>query len=38
MRKSIIVSLLLLMALVITFTSCEAETNAPLSISTPPKR
>lgn len=37
MRKSIIVSLLLLMALVITFTSCEAETNAPLSISTPPQ-
>lgn len=35
MRKNILVALLLLMALVITLTSCEAETNALLSSSTP---
>lgn len=35
MRKNILVALLLLMALVITLTSCEAETDALLSSSTP---
>lgn len=37
MRKNIIVAWLLLIALLITFTSCEAETNVPLSIFYPPQ-